>query len=136
MQQRRICSPLIEGQEGDIGDASEPLQCTPDLSARVDSQRPGSQLIRDDSDAHGRADESTQFSVVTKEAGDRQRVGGGHGDDDVCLAQRGCGGGMAAWARQVIGDLFIGVERRGHVYDDIACPLPAECQRRPQPPRG
>lgn len=41
MQQRRVGRALVERQEGDVGDAREPLERAPYLPSRIDPEGPG-----------------------------------------------------------------------------------------------
>ncbi|MES2866331.1 MAG: hypothetical protein V4703_06175, partial [Actinomycetota bacterium] len=110
MQQGGVRRALIEGQEGDVGDAGEPFQRASDLTTGVDPQRTGAHLIRDDGDVSGRADESAQLGMIAKEPRHRKRVGRSDGHHDVRFAQHGRGGGIAPRAGEIVGDLLVGVE--------------------------
>ena len=87
MQQRGIGSALVERKERDVGDAGEPLERAPYLSAGVDPERSGTDLI--DDDRYGcRRGEATHFRVISEEAADSERIGCCHRDDQIGFAQR------------------------------------------------
>jgi len=132
MEQGRIRGALIEREERDVGDAREPLECATDLTAGIDAERTGPDLVDDHDDGRGRC-QSPQLRVITEEPADAQRVGGGERDDHVCLTQGRRRRGVPARARQIVRDLVVRIEGSGHIDDGLLDPLSAGAQRCPQP---
>ena len=63
MQESRIDGTAVQREEGDIGEPGEPLQRASDLTAGVEAERPGTDLVHDDRH-RSLADQTPQLCMV------------------------------------------------------------------------
>ncbi|MGV2903221.1 hypothetical protein ACNPM4_16250, partial [Microbacterium sp. AGC62] len=127
MQQRGIGSALVEREECDVRDSREPLERASNLPAGIDPQRSRPDLIDDDRHRRRRG-EPADFCVIPEESADPQRIGCGHGDDQVGFAQRRRRRGMASRAGDIVGHLVVCIEGSRHIDDRLFPPLPTRAQ--------
>jgi hypothetical protein len=109
VQQRRIRGALVEGNEGDVGDAREAFERATDLTAGVESERAGAQLIHDHHDGR-RPGQTPQLGMIAQEPADAERIRRGDGDDRVGFGEDGGGRRVPPGSCEVVGGFVIGVE--------------------------